>query len=930
VVAQILNTKLYIPALRSNIVTRPRLLDQLDEGLSQDRKLSLISAPAGYGKTTLVIDWVHELQQRGTGVAWLTLDHMDNAPLRFWAYFLSSLRTIPQLEQVGLGESSLVILQSPQPPSVETLLSSLINDLILISGSVVLVLDDMHLVTDSLVHETLTDLMEHLPRGLGLHLVVAARSDPPWPIARIRSRGEMTEIRVHDLRFTTEEAALFFKQPFDLDLSPHDIDTLGERTEGWIAGLQMAALSMRGGDQDQDQQRPGEFIETFTGSHRYVLDYLIEEVFSQQPPEIQEFLLKTSILDRLSAPLCDAVCASGVEASGLSDDELDGTDSKRLLAHIDEANLFLMPLDDNRQWYRYHQLFADLLQARLRQDMPNQIPDLHQRSSVWYEEQGWVVESVRHALAADDIARAARLIEENVFTLLDQGDIITLPDWLDEIPGDLRQARPWLGIARAWMQVYAGRLDANAAGIKQVEQQLLAMEIDERNRASGHINAIRAYASWIRGDGESAITYARRALEQLPDDELAVRALVSTTLAHGLVQVDDLPGASRLRERAIAWSRASGNIHVYMLAASGFAFILLQQGRLHEAEALCRQALKAAGAIAGGAAEQSPAVAQVYAILSSVLLIRNEIKEAVTLAREGLRLGKRWAQADTLTVNYVYLTDALICAGDLEGAASAIDGAKRVGKHVSGWFDTIVGREEAEFFLARGNLRAAVHWAESRDMDYRDDVPQPSRSAYRTLVKVLIAQGRLGEASTLSDRLIDKAESTGASAVLVGLLSLKAVVLSKQGKHEDAIIVLGRALELAEPERIILPILRSGEPMVALLQKSFARGITPYFTRDLLALLESEPTPAGSYSGSLPNGWKTPAADNRRRLVEPLTARELDVIRLLNSGLSIPEIAREMYVAPSTIRTHVRNIYSKFDVHTRYEAVQRAKDLEII
>ena len=914
--APLLNTKLYIPALRSNVVKRDRLLDQLDDGLSQDRKLSLISAPAGYGKTTLVIDWLHELQQRGVGVAWLTLDRMDNAPLRFWAYFLSALRTIPQLEQVGLGESALVSLQSKQPPSMETLLSSLINELVLISECVVLALDDMHLVTDSLVHETLTDLMEHLPRGFGLHLVIAARSDPPWPIARFRSRGELTEVRVHDLRFTAEEAALFFKQPFDLELSPQDIDTLEERTEGWITGLQMAAISMRGGHHFLGQQRPEDFIKTFTGSHRYVLDYLIEEVFSQQPPEIQNFLLKTSILDRLSASLCDAVC--------------DGTHSKTLLSQIEESNLFLMPLDDNRLWYRYHQLFADLLQARLRQDMPDQIPGLHQRASAWFEEQGWVVESVRHALAADDIALAARLIEENAFTLLDQGDIISLPDWLDEIPGDLRQARPWLAIARAWMQVYAGRLDANAAEIKQIEQQLPVMEIDEQNRASGHINAIRAYASWIHGDGESAITYARRALEQLPDDELAVRALVATTLAQGLVQVDDLPGASRLRERAIAWSRASGNIHVYMLAASGFSFILLQQGWLTEAETLCRQALQAAGDKAGGPSGQSPAVAQVYAILSSVLLIRNEIKEAVMLAREGLRLGKRWAQADTLTVNYVYLAEALIVAGDLEGAASAIDGAKRVGKHVSGWFDTIVGREEAEYFLVRGDLRAAVHWAESRDMDYRDDVPQPSRSAYRTLVKVLIAQGRLGEASTLVDRLIDKAESTGASAVLVGLLLLKAVVLSKQGKHEDATTVLGRALELAEPERITLPFLRSGEPIVSLLQNSFARGITPYFTRDLLALLESEPIPAGSHSGSLPDGWKTPAADNRRRLVEPLTARELDVMRLLNSGLSIPEIAREMYVAPSTIRTHVRNIYSKFDVHTRYEAVQRAKYLEII
>jgi len=395
--APLLTTKLYIPPVRPECVSRPRLIERLNAGL--DRKLTLVSAPAGFGKTTLLSEWVHSRGRSETcpSVAWVSLDKGDNDPARFWAYVIAALQTV----QTEIGETALVALGSRQPPPVEAILNGLINEIAKVPGPFVLVLDDVHVITEQRVHEALTFLLDHLPPQM--HVTVSSRADPPWPLARLRARGEMTELRASDLRFSDKEAAAFLNDVMRLDLSPEDIDALEARAEGWIVGLQMAALSMRG------RKDVSGFIRAFTGTHRFILDYLVEEVLDQQSPAVQEFLLRTSILERLTGPLCDAVA--------------DRSDSRTVLAQLEQANLFLLPLDDERRWYRYHRLFADLLRSRLEQTHPDQVPTLHIQASEWYEGNGLIAEAVSHALAAGDMDQAVRLIEGNALTIINQGEL---------------------------------------------------------------------------------------------------------------------------------------------------------------------------------------------------------------------------------------------------------------------------------------------------------------------------------------------------------------------------------------------------------------------------------------------------------------------------------------------------------------------------
>jgi len=927
VLTPLLKTKLYIPPPRPYFVSRPWLTEMLDQGLRPGHKLSLISTPAGYGKTTLLVEWIHNVIQNGVNAVWLSLDKGDNDPFRFWCYVLTALNKIPQLQQTDIGESALAMLQSHQPPPIDSVLIGLINEIARIPEPMVLVMDDLHLVIESVIHAQLTTLLEHLRSDTGgLHLVIATRRDPPWPMARLRAKGELLEIRTQDLRFTQDESAQFLTQAIGFELSPENISALDERTEGWIAGLQMAALSIK---ERQDLSR---FVASFTGSHRFILDYLVEEVIDRQPPDIQEFLLKTSILERMSAPLCEVVVhAERKETLPAADTlrEAAGPDYQAILTYLEQRNLFLTPLDDKRRWYRYHHLFADLLRNRLKKIYPGEVRDLHRRASAWYEDNNWVTEAVKHALEAEDTARVARLVEQNAFSMLDRGEMSTLLGWLEMIPVDIRRARPWMGLAHAWVLVYDGQLEGTEEELQRVEKALTVLGSVEQERAAGHISAIRAYAAWIRGDGEKAEYFARQALTQLPEEELTVRALTGTTLAGALMQCDDLDGASQLQGDAILRSQASGNTHVYMLSVSMFAFLLIQQGRMYEAEALCRQALASAAEQAGRRGGQSPAIAQVYAMLSAVRQARNELESAVSLAQKGLDLSKRWTQADTLTVNYVYLADALIAAGDLVGASDAVQGCKQLG-YVSSWFDAIVGRQEATLMLAIGDIPAAVRWAEQRGMDYQDPIPQPRRSAYRVFARILVAQGKLDEASLLLDRLIEANERTGAFGSLVRVLTIKALVMDKLGNEIDALAVLDRALGLAEPERIMRPFLGVGEEMVPMLQKAAARRTTPKYTRELLLLLKADSGLAEALNDRDRGTGEDVSMDAQEWPVESLTKREMEVLRLLNTRLSVPEIAREMYVAPSTIRTHIRNIYSKLDVHSRFELVHRAKDLGLI
>ena len=500
----LLATKLYIPPLRPNVVSRPRLLERLNEGLH--RKLTLISAPAGFGKTTLLSAWVEGIDRQ---VAWLSLDEGDSDPARFLTYLVAALQTIAP----NIGEGVMRVLQSPQPPPIESILTALLNEITTIPDHFVLVLDDYHVLDAKPIDNALTFLLEHLPPQM--HLVIATREDPQLPLARLRARDTLTELRVTDLRFTPSEAAGFLNQVMGLDLSAEDITALETRTEGWIAGLQLAAISMQG------QKDTTSFITSFTGSHHFVLDYLVEEVLQQQPERVQNFLLRTSILDRLCGSLCDAVLLDP-NASG-----------QATLEYLERANLFIVPLDNERRWYRYHHLFADLLRQRLHQstdsstgDERDGVAELHRRASQWYEDNSLTIEAFHHAVAANDVERAERLVEGEGMPLQFRGPMISVLNWLESLPTTILDARPSLWVT------YASALTMTGQPISSVEEKLQAAEAalqeaeqDDKTRdLVGHIAAIRAMLAIPANQVETMIAQSRRALEYLHPNNLPVRA----------------------------------------------------------------------------------------------------------------------------------------------------------------------------------------------------------------------------------------------------------------------------------------------------------------------------------------------------------------------------------------------------------------------
>ena len=924
----LLTTKLYIPPPRPALVPRPRLVERLNAGLDTACRLMLVSASAGFGKTTLLSEWIYSVETAEQTVptlfAWLSLDKGDNDSTRFWTYVVAALREV----RLDIGTAALTILQSPQPATtsaphdqvewIETILTDLINELAETgSAPLVLVLDDLHLIENSQIHAELVFLMEHLPPHM--HLVVSSRADPPWPLARWRARCQITELRSEDLRFTFVEVAAFLSL-LKLDLSPADVAALEERTEGWIAGLQMAAISMQARKQAQDTADLTGFVQAFTGSHRFVLDYLIEEVLNQQPPDVHKFLLQTSILERMSAPLCDAVTGRN--------------DGQALLTQLEQANLFLFSLDDERRWYRYHHLFADLLRSRLGQMQPDESPELHRRASEWYERNGFIAEAVSHAFAGGDSEHVARLAAANALALVDHGELTTLAQWLNALPSEITRSQPWLNVARAWVLAYTGPLDRIDALLGDAENSLPPLDRNpDECRLAGHAATIRAYIAWLRNEGKHCADYAHAALEQLPQNDMA-RGLAATVLGSALASMGKLEESIRASEQSLAICQAAGNTHVAMLAMSNHAYTLLLMGRLHEAATACRQELDV-----GEQRSHLPAAGSVYSILSAVLREWNDLEEAVRCARHGLELGERWGQTDTLTVNYTYLASVLQAIGDLDGAAEAIEKAKRVAHGLSPWFDALVLADEAHLNLARGDIAAASRWAQANEAMLNGELALSYCSTYLVLARTLVALGKLDDALRFLARLLSMAEAAGAKLYIVRILVLQAVVWQAQGKLDQALTALGRAIELAEPEGLVRAFVDSGEPVRVLiaeyghlrLRAVQVLRITNHnlksYTDKLLAAFGSGP-PSGQARTEIPHPSKGEIP--KSEIIEPLSDRELEVLRLLGSHLSSTEIAEVLVISANTVRSHIKSIYGKLNVHHRHAALERAKELGLL
>ncbi len=912
--APILATKLYLPPPRPGIVPRPRLVERLNEGFSASRKLTLISAPAGFGKTTLASEWLAVSQRP---VAWLSLDEGENDPTRFVTYLIAALQSV----KAGIGEGLQAVLQSPQPPPIESILTALVNEIATIPDNFILVLDDYHVIDSKPVDQALAFLVEHQPPQM--HLVIASREDPPLPLARLRARGQLTELRAADLRFTPAEAAEFLNRVMGLNLSAEDIAALETRTEGWIAGLQLAALSMQG------RSDAASFIQAFTGSHRFVLDYLVEEVLQRQPEGIHSFLLKTAILDRLNGSLCDAV--TGRE------------DGKGMLETLERGNLFIIPLDDQRQWYRYHPLFAEVLQARLIDEQPDQVFSLHQRASEWYEHNGLAADAIRHALAAKDFERAATLVELAVPKIRRNRQEATHTElgWLKALPNELVHFRPVLSVDYAYALFGVGELEAVEARLRDAERWLdtadqadpmadtvgmVVVDEEEFRRLPGMIALMRAAQALARGDMLEAAKNARRVLDLASEDAHLMLGGAASVLGLAAWASGDLETARRMTADGMANVRLAGYISSAIGGAIVLADIQIAQGRLHEAMTTYERALQWATApgtpVLRGAADT-------YVGMSNLHYEHNDLKTATQHLLTGRALGElaglpqnpyRWCLA---------MARIREAQGDLDEALDLLDKAERL--YNSNFSPNVrpIATRKIRVWVAQDRLGEAVGWAREQGLSVENELSYLHEFDHITLARVLLTcyqsdrtDRSIQEAMGLLERLLRAAEEGGRMGSVIEILVLQAIAYHAQGDLPAAFMSLQHALALAEPEGYVRMFLDEGPSMLQLLREASARNIMPDYIGKLLTAFEAE-------KQNREDTPDLPPASPAQTLIEPLSERELEVLRLLRSELSGPEIAQQLIVSINTFRTHTKNIFSKLGVNDRRAAIRRAEELDL-
>jgi LuxR family maltose regulon positive regulatory protein len=879
--AAILATKLYIPPSRQRVVLRPRLVERLDEGLAAGNRLTLVSAPAGFGKTTLVSEWVAGC---GRPVAWLSLDEGDSDPSRFQTYLVAALQTVAP----GIGEGLLALLRSPQPPPPESTLTALLNDIATIPNDVVIVLDDYHVLDARPVDDALAFLVEHLPSQV--HLVIATREDPALPLARLRARGQLTELRAADLRFTPSEAAGFLNEVMGLDLSTDEIATLEARTEGWIAGLQLAAISVQGRDDVAG------FIESFAGSNRFVLDYLVEEVLARQSGSIQTFLLRTSILNRLCGPLCDAVMLDA-SASG-----------QETLEYLEHANLFLVPLDDERRWYRYHHLFAGLLRQRLQQSATAPggadgmgVAELHGRASQWYEAHGLDIEAFQHAGAANDVDRAERLIDEKRLLLHFRG-VVAVRDWLESLPPTVLDARPSLRVRSAMLSLTAGQATGVEEKLQAAEHALQDAILDDRTRdLIGQIAAARATLAGVRNEPDVAIMQAHRALEHLHPENRSSRCRAQWTAGMAHLARGDRDAAGRAFTEALSLAQASRSIVDITLASTCLGEIQELENRLRPAAETYRRVLQLV------ADQPRPVDYRTYLGLARILYEWNDLDAAEQHARQGLQLVRHYDRAiDRFVLSEVFLARLKLARRDVAGAAEMLAEIEySVRQHGFVHRMPEVAAAQVLTLLQQGDLAGAAHLAQTHDL--------PLSQA-----RVHLAQGEPSAALAVLEPYRRRVEERAWANEQLKTRILQAVAFHALGDRARAMELLDEALALAEPGGFTRIFVDEGVPMARLLREAASRGIHPAYVRRLLAAFPVDDagraaSPATRVAGS--------------RLAEPLSGRELEVLALVARGLTNLEIAARLYLSLHTVKAHARSIYAKLGVSSRTQAVATGRAL---
>ncbi len=922
----LLATNLYIPPPREHGVSRPRLIEKLLSSKNRSGGLILLSGPAGFGKTTLLSDFAARLERR---VAWLSLDDGDNDPIRFWTYLIAALQTVSN----GIGEELLAMLGSPQPPPEAAIPTLLINELAAQDQNITLVLDDYHAIQTPSIHNGVVFLLEHVPEKF--HIVISTRIDPPWPLARYRARNQLIEIRAKDLRFSAEEAAQFLNQTMGLELSTQDVEALETRTEGWAAGLQLAALSMQG------RSDTAAFVQAFTGSNLYVAEYLLEEVLQRQSAQVQEFLLQTSILERLNGDLCEAVTGrSGAQTT---------------LLDLQRANLFVIPLDDEGRWFRYHQLFADLLKARLRQNRPvDGVAELHRRAAAWFEQVGMAPEAIEHARAAADLALLVRLVEKSALPMILQAHVRTVEEWLQAIPPDLASQSARINMAFAWLNILRGTIPQAAPYLEQLRVIFSAPGIADKDPSlQGEWLAIQSNLLNIQGKPEESRDLSNQALTLLSDEDASVRSMVLVNLATAYQQMLDYDHAAETFQMIAREAQAAGDRGLETIALSGQAQMLLQRGRLRRAFEIASDAIsriEADGKI-------TPFAATFYGEIGVINYYWHRIERSKQYLLKSAQISGRSGYSDPEIFFHLILSVIAQMQGDWKSADQEMTIASDLARKIPpAMIREQIISQQVRVDLAFDRISAVKELLKPEGFEFEDDFIFPKlatgsivtqsvgllyNSALRAILYIYKGRDRWSELSRgaeLAGIVLAGELQCGHIPIATETLLLRSQIYAALNDEPNSLADVKQALELAEPEGFISPFVEEGLPiagaLVKLAERKMLGNVAQGYLEDILAAFPRIPRFVDAGIGKMLRaqtaGAATVLVDEDGLPLEPLTARELEVLRLVAAGDSNHSIAEKLVITVSAVKKHTANIYGKLGVNSRTQAAARAHQLGLL